>query len=87
MIYCQSDSLYGQCGGRLLYHFSDQGGSGYTLSEIKQACHGYMLVCTLNQKQKEVYDALCKKFTWLDQSVPIKNPNSGNMIFTVIFKA
>lgn len=88
-IYCDDSNIRGQCGGRLLYDFSNVNyyGDRYTLAQILKEYKGYMLIATFNQHQEKAYLACCKTFTLLGQSTPIKNPNSGNYIFTAIFKA
>jgi hypothetical protein len=85
MIRANVSPIPSQCGGIIIHSFNNY--SDWSLKGLKKAYGGRMLIATFNQIQEKAYEDCCKTFTWLGQSKPILNPNSGNMIFTVIFKA
>lgn len=90
-IYAEVDTVPSQCGGKIIHSFSNYPEDGFytlrTLAQIKKIYRGLMLIATFNQLQREEYEACCKTFTWLGQSKPIRNPSTGNYIFTAVFKA
>lgn len=80
-----------QCGGKLLYNFSSMKAnrSHKDLAHIKFWYKDKMLVATFNTQahQKAYFENMCQTFTLLSKSEPIYNSNSGNLVFTAVFKA
>lgn len=90
-IYFKTDHVWNQCGGRLIYGFnqhykySSEDNCEFKLP-WKTKNYGKMIIATFNEDQKWAYDECCKHMEWLGQSRPIINPNSGNYIFTAVFR-